>query len=136
MTGGLTSTGDPSAQSPVYVDVSAIADDSPVYVAHDETHDDITRLPEYIRMGEIDMTLMGALPYNQNFIPMHSDEQISNEYLPMTGEDQYLAMDNYLNMAAESGGEYLAMEPQPDEYLDMDSLASDEQFGKLTFSND
>ena len=104
---------------------------------------DISHQPEFMRLGEIDMTL-------SDFLPMTSGDDYPDEYLTMESLGSYQGRsqphDDYLAMAPPPGDylemepgppadDYLAMEPHSD-YLAMSSSASvPDKYSNLTFSN-
>ncbi|XP_063689630.1 proteoglycan 4-like isoform X3 [Bolinopsis microptera] len=135
-----------AAPSPVYVATSGAAP-SPIFVESGRLQAqitaDISHQPEFMRLGEIDMTL-------SDFLPMTSGDDYQDEYLTMESlgsyqgrsqpHDDYLAMapppGDYLEMEARPpADDYLAMEPHSD-YLAMNSSASvPDKYSNLTFSN-
>ena len=98
---------------------------SPVYVESSIIQEDISQLPEFIRMGQIDrpvMDMIGGPHGDQMYVAMQDD------YLPMQGEGQsdYLPMqDDYLPMQGEGQSDYLPM--QPEEQSDYLSMQPEEQ---------
>ena len=96
---------------------------SPVYVESSIIQEDISQLPEFIRMGQIDrpvMDMIGGPHGDQMYVAMQDD------YLPMQGEGQsdYLPMQpeeqsDYLPMQPEEQSDYLSMQPEDDDYQAM-----------------
>ncbi|KAL5270938.1 hypothetical protein ACHWQZ_G001558 [Mnemiopsis leidyi] len=120
---GIHSPATTAAPSPVYVDTVGSAP-SPIYVESGrlqaEIMADISRQPEFMRLGEIDMTLREFMPMTSGDGSQYQDEYLDMESLVAGGYEHRQPHDDYLAMAPQAHDDYLAMDHQPhDDYLAM-----------------
>ena len=120
---GLHSPVTTAAPSPIYVDTVGSAP-SPIYVESGrlqaELMADISRQPEFMRLGEIDMTLREFMPMTSGDGTEYQDEYLDMESLASSGYQPRQPHEDYLAMAPKPHEDYLAMAPKPHEdYLAM-----------------
>ena len=91
---------------------------------------DISRQPEFMRLGEIDMTLREFMPMTSGDGSQYQDEYLDMESLVAGGYEHRQPHDDYLAMAPQT-------QHQPhDDYLSMGAAANvPDQYSNLTFSD-